>query len=134
MKIIRINHLGVVPKNMDVAQKFFGVDLGLSHVGKDFVADQKVSVEFYRSENTRVELLSATDESSPITKYLAEKGSGIQHVAFEVDDIQAWIDHLLKKDIKMIDLKPRKGAHNTLVAFVHPHATGGVLVELVQEM
>lgn len=134
MKILRINHLGVVPKNLDLAQKFFGEDLGLKYEGQDFVAEQKVNVEFYRSENSRVELLSATDPSSPIQKYLEEKGSGIQHIAFEVDDVQVWIDHLLKKGIKMIDTKPRNGAHNTLVAFVHPHATGGVLVELVQEV
>ncbi len=134
MKILRINHLGIVPKNLDLAQKFFGEDLGLKYEGHDIVVDQKVSVEFFSSENSRIELLSATDPASPIQKYLTEKGSGIQHIAFEVDDVQAWIDYFLKKEIKMIDTKPKKGAHNTLVAFVHPHATGGVLVELVQEV
>lgn len=134
MKVLRINHLGIVPKDLEVAKKFFEKDLQLTAEGSDFVEDQKVNVEFFRSENSRVELLSATDPSSPVAKYLTERGSGIQHIAFEVDDIHAWITDLQSKGVQMIDHQPRHGAHQTLIAFVHPRSTGGVLVELVQEL
>jgi methylmalonyl-CoA/ethylmalonyl-CoA epimerase len=133
MKILRVNHLGIVPKDSIQAASFFGDLLGLVHEGKETVEEQKVSVEFFRAEATRLELLVPTSSDSPIAKFLEAKGSGIQHVALEVDSLAEWLVHLKAKGVKLIDEQPRKGAHNTLIAFVHPHATGGILVELVQE-
>lgn len=133
MKILRVNHLGIVPKDVSVAESFFGDILNIVREGKEEVAEQKVEVSFLRAENTRLELLKPTDSASPIAKFLETRGAGIQHMALEVDDINAWLGFLKSRGVKLIDESPRKGAHNTQIAFVHPHSTGGVLVELVQE-
>lgn len=133
MKIKRINHLGIVPKDLNQSKNFFTSILGLNHEGCETVEEQKVAVEFVRCENSRLELLSPTSSDSPIAKFLETKGSGIQHIALEVDNLDNWIDHLKKNNIKLIDEKPRYGAHNMRIVFVHPHSTGGVLVELVEE-
>lgn len=133
MKVIRISHLGIAPKDNKAAAAFFGDVLGLARQGEETVAEQKVHVRFFQAENSRLELLEATTADSPIAKFLEQKGSGIQHVALEVDDIQAWVTHLKEQGVRLIDETPRRGAHDTHIAFVHPAATGGVLVELVQE-
>lgn len=133
MKVIRISHLGIAPKDNQAAAAFFGDVLGLARQGEETVAEQKVHVRFFQAENSRLELLEATTADSPIAKFLEQKGSGIQHVALEVDDIEAWVIHLKEKGVRLIDESPRRGAHDTRIAFVHPAATGGVLVELVQE-
>jgi methylmalonyl-CoA/ethylmalonyl-CoA epimerase len=133
MKVIRVNHLGIAPKDNAKAAAFFGDVLGLARQGEETVADQKVHVRFFQAENSRLELLEATAPDSPIAKFLEAKGSGIQHVALEVDDIDAWVAHLKSVGVRLIDDEPRRGAHHTRIVFVHPAATGGVLVELVQE-
>ena len=133
MQIKRINHLGIVPKDLVQAKKFFNEILNLKHEGGETVVEQHVAVEFLRCEHSRLELLSPTDQESPIAKFLETRGAGIQHVALEVDHLDNWIEYLKKNNIRLIDEKPRYGAHNTKIVFVHPHATGGVLVELVEE-
>jgi methylmalonyl-CoA/ethylmalonyl-CoA epimerase len=133
MKILRINHLGIAPKNIQVAKTFFGDFLKLPQGLSETVDEQKVRVHFFDADDSRVELLEPTSEDSPVQKYLNERGSGIQHVAFEVDNVEQWIAHLLSVGVQMIDSEPKKGAHNTKIAFVHPRSTGGVLVELVEE-
>lgn len=133
MKIIRINHLGVAAKDTAAAARFFGTCLGLAQEGSETVAEQKVKVDFFRVENSRIELLSPTEPESPIAKFLETRGAGIQHMALEVDDLDAWLITLKEQGVKLIDSVPRLGAHNTRIAFVHPHSTGGILVELVEE-
>ena len=133
MKVLRINHIGIAPKNTALAASFFGDVLGLASQGDEVVAEQKVKVSFFQAENSRIELLEATSPESPIAKFLEAKGSGIQHVALEVDDIDAWVSNLKSKGVRLIDQEPRTGAHDTRIVFIHPAATGGVLVELVQE-
>lgn len=133
MKIIRISHLGIAPKDTNQAFPFFNNILGLENLGSEKVDDQKVEVSFLKCENTRLELLLPTESDSPIAKFLASKGSGIHHIAFEVDNIEEWLIHLKKNAIQLIDEKPRNGAHNTKIIFIHPRATGGILVELVEE-
>lgn len=133
MIIKRINHLGIVPKDYAQSKKFFTDILGLKQEGGETVEEQKVSVEFVRCENSRLELLAPTSSESPIAKFLETRGAGIQHIALEVDNLDNWIEYLKKNNIKLIDEKPRYGAHNMRIVFVHPHSTGGVLVELVEE-
>ena len=133
MIIKRINHLGIAAKDNEVAKHFFGTLLGLQSEGSETVTEQQVHVDFLQVENSRIELLTATTADSPITKFLLSKGSGIQHIALEVDNLEEWIAHLLENNVTMIDSKPRRGAHNTKIAFIHPKSTGGVLVELVEE-
>jgi methylmalonyl-CoA/ethylmalonyl-CoA epimerase len=133
MKILRVNHLGLAPKHPEITANFFKQALNLAGLGMEVVASQKVSVEFFDIDDTRLELLRATDPNSPVSKFIETKGGGIQHVALEVDDVAAWILHLKGVGIKMIDETPRLGAHNTQIAFIHPISTGGLLIELVQE-
>jgi methylmalonyl-CoA/ethylmalonyl-CoA epimerase len=133
MKILRINHLGVAPKDPEQAKRFFGQTLGLKESDPETVTDQKVIVDFFSCGESRLEVLTPTDAESPISRFLEKKGAGLHHVAIEVDDIEAWLDHLKQLGIELIDQNPRSGAHHTRIAFVHPRATGGVLVELVQE-
>ncbi|MFZ9519355.1 MAG: methylmalonyl-CoA epimerase [Silvanigrellaceae bacterium] len=134
MKIIRINHLGIAPKNPDVAKSFFDSILNLENVGEETVADQKVKVTFFQSEKSRLEILEATEEASPVAKFVTERGGGIQHIALEVDNLEEWLAALKQKGVQLIDPEPRIGAHHTKIAFIHPRSTGGILVELTQEM
>ncbi len=133
MKVIRISHLGIVPKDLNLALSFFNKTLKLEHVGSEEVVDQQVKVDFLQCENSRLELLVPTQSSSPIAKYIENRGAGIQHIALEVDSIEEWLIHLKKNNIQLIDELPRAGAHNTKIIFIHPRATGGILVELVEE-
>jgi methylmalonyl-CoA/ethylmalonyl-CoA epimerase len=128
-----INHLGIVPKDKDQAKHFFSKILGLVQEGHEIVEDQKVSIDFIRCENVRLEFLAPTAKESPITKFLETKGSGIQHIAFEVDDIDACVAYLNQQKIELIDKIPKPGAHHTRIVFIHPRSTGGILVELVEE-
>jgi methylmalonyl-CoA/ethylmalonyl-CoA epimerase len=134
MKILRINHLGIAPKSPEQAKVFLETLLRLKNNGSETVEDQKVSVTFYQTESSRIEILEATDQNSPVAKFIEARGGGIQHLALEVDDLQAWIEELTQAGVQMIDSEPRRGAHNTKIAFVHPRSTGGILIELVQEM
>jgi len=134
MKILRINHLGIAPKNPGQTKLFLGTLLGLQNSGEETVADQKVHVTFFEAEKSRIEILEATESGSPVGKFIEERGGGIQHVALEVDDLDAWLNALKEKGIQFIDQEPRAGAHQTRIAFVHPRSTGGVLIELVEEM
>ncbi len=140
-KIVGLHHLGMVPKDLAQARHFFGTVLGLIESSTENVPEQKVQVNFFDSANdptrtsrgpSQLELLDPLMPDSPIAKFLA-KGGGIHHIALKVDDIDKAISHLKSHHIKMIDEVAKRGAHSTKVAFVHPHATGGFLVELVQD-
>ena len=96
------------------------------------VSGQKVRVAMLAIGESRIELLEATSDDSPISKFLAKRGPGIHHIALRVDDIQATLAELKSKGARLIDEEPRTGAGGCLVAFVHPSSTGGVLIELVE--
>jgi methylmalonyl-CoA epimerase len=133
LKILKVNHLGIVPKDPQQTHKFLDEMLFLKSDGAESVEDQKVFVDFFAVGSTRLEILTPTSDDSPVAQYLAKRGSGIQHVALEVDDLGAWLIHLKNKGVELVDQEPRRGAHNTLIAFIHPRSTGGILIELVQE-
>jgi methylmalonyl-CoA epimerase len=130
---MKINHLGIATKGIEEALKFWGDALGLENVHTEEVEDQKVRVAMLPVGESRIELLEPTSEDSPISKFLEKRGGGIHHVAVEVDDIEAALAKLKEQGARLIDEKPRLGAEGCLVAFVHPAASGGVLLELVQE-
>lgn len=134
MKIKRINHIGLVPKNVDICKNFFQKILGIGLIGHEHVSDQKVDVDMLLVENSRLEILSPSATDSPISNFLATKGSGLHHIALEVENIEESLAELKAKNIKLLDQVPRDGAHHTKIAFIHPHATGGILVELVQAL
>lgn len=134
-KVLRINHIGIAPKDCGKTRSFFCDDLGLEFIGEETVQDQEtVTVMFSAGKDTpsRLETLIPLKNGGPIAGFLAKKGSGLHHVALEVDDVQKAVDYLLAKKVRMIDQAPRHGAHQTLIAFVHPESAGGILVELVQ--
>jgi len=129
---MKINHLGIATKGIDEALKFWEDALGLKNVHTEVVADQKVRVAMLPIGESRIELLEATAEDSPIAKFLEKRGGGIHHIAVEVEDIEAALAKLKAEGMRLIDEKPRIGAEGCLVVFVHPSSANGVLLELVQ--
>ena len=129
---MKINHLGIATKGIDEALEFWSDALGLENIHTEVVKDQKVRVAMLPIGETRIELLEPTSDDSPISKFLEKRGGGIHHIAIEVDDIEASLAKLKAQGMRLIDESPRIGAEGCLVAFVHPAASGGVLLELVQ--
>ena len=129
---MKINHLGIATNDIDEALTFWAGSLGLQNVHTEIVEDQKVRVAMLPLGESRIELLEPTSDDSPISKFLAKRGSGIHHIAVEVDDIETSLKQLRSAGARLIDESPRVGAEGCLVAFVHPSSTGGVLLELVQ--
>ena len=130
----KINHIGIAVHDIEEAAKFYTEALGLELGGIEEVADQKVKVAFLPIGEVRLELVQPTSPESPVAKFLEKNGQGFHHIAYQVEDTGAEVERLLGAGVRMVDQKPRTGAHNTQIAFVHPKASGGVLTELVQEM
>lgn len=130
---MKISHLGIATKGIDEALKFWQDALGLENVHTETVEEQKVRVAMLPIGETNVELLEPTAEDSPIQKFLDKRGGGIHHIAVEVENIEESLAKLKAEGARLIDEKPRVGAGNCLIAFVHPATTGGVLLELVQK-
>ncbi len=132
MKILKIDHLGIAVNSIDEGKNFWTDALGLSFEGTETVAEQKVTTAFLPVGESEVELLESTDPDGPIARYIEKKGQGIQHVAFRVENIDEALAELKEKGIRLIDETPRVGAGGARIAFLHPKATSGVLVELCE--
>jgi methylmalonyl-CoA/ethylmalonyl-CoA epimerase len=132
MKILKIDHLGIAVNSIEEGQKFWTDVLGLPCQGSETVEAQKVTTAFYPVGESEVELLESTSADGPVAKYIEKRGQGIQHVAFRVADIEAALAELKSKGIQLIDQTPRAGAGGAKIAFLHPKATRGVLVELCE--
>jgi methylmalonyl-CoA/ethylmalonyl-CoA epimerase len=132
MKILKIDHLGIAVNNMDEGKGFWTDVLGLKFEGAETVAEQKVTTAFFPVGESEVELLESTAPDGPVAKFIEKKGPGFQHVAFRVENIEEALAELKAKGIQLIDQVPRKGAGGAKIAFLHPKATGGVLVELCE--
>lgn len=130
---MKIDHLGIATNGIEEALKFWGDALGLENVHTETVEEQKVRVAMLPIGETRVELLEPTAPDSPIAKFLEKRGGGIHHIAVEVENIEESLAKLKAGGARLIDERPRVGAEGCLIAFVHPAATGGVLLELVQK-
>jgi len=128
----KIHHIAVAVDNLDEAAKFYQDGLGLDLTGIEVVSAQKTKVGFFKIGGSNIELVQPAEPDSPLDKFLKTKGQGMHHLCFEVDDIEAEIKNLLENGATMIDQKPRPGAHNSRVAFIHPKSTSGVLIELVE--
>ena len=128
----KINHIGIAVKNLEESMKFYRDQLGFEFNGIDEVASQKVKVAMFKIGETNIELVQAISEDSPIAKYLEKNREGIHHICYEVDNIEKALEDLKAKGVKLIDNEPRKGAHNTKVAFIHPKSSGGVLTEICE--
>ena len=132
-KVLGIEHIAVAVNDMDNPSNFFGNLLGINNTSKEEVEDQKVITDIYDTGSGKIELLKAIAEDSPITKFLSKRGQGVHHVAFLVDDLQLALAELAEAGVELIDSKPRVGAEEMLIAFLHPKSTSGVLVELCQK-
>ena len=128
----KINHIGIAVKSLDETLPFYRDGLNMPLCGIEEVADQKVRVAMLGIGEAKIELLEPTSPDSPIAKFLEKNGPGIHHIAYEVDNVQRAIEHMLKEGARMIDQEPRSGAHGTRIAFVHPKSSHGVLTELCQ--
>lgn len=130
----KIEHIGIAVKNLEEANKTYQDLLGAEPYKAEEVESEGVLTSFFKIGDSKIELLSATNENSPIAKFLSKRGEGIHHIAFDVEDIQKEILDLEKKGFTLINKEPKKGADNKLVAFLHPKDSHGVLVELCQDM
>lgn len=128
----KIDHIGIAVKNLAESVKFYTEILGLKLQGYDTVESEQVRVAFIEIGETRIELLEPMSEESAIYKFIEKRGEGIHHIALTVDDIHDRLDGLKEKGVKLIHEVPKDGAHNSLIAFLHPKATNGVLLELCQ--
>jgi methylmalonyl-CoA/ethylmalonyl-CoA epimerase len=129
---IKIQHLGVAVSSIDDALGFWRDALGLELKEMEVVADQGVRVAMLPIGESRIELLEATGEETPVGKFIARRGAGLHHLCVEVSDIAARLAELKARGIRLIDDQPRIGAGGALVAFIHPGSTGGILIELTQ--
>ncbi|MEE4112516.1 MAG: methylmalonyl-CoA epimerase [Desulfobacteraceae bacterium] len=132
MKILKIDHLGIAVNSIDDGKDFWSGILGLEFEGAETVAEQKVTTAFFPVGESEVELLESTAPDGPVAKYIEKRGQGIQHVAFRVENIDEALAELKEKGVQLIDQQPRIGAGGAKIAFLHPKATNGVLVELCQ--
>lgn len=130
----KVSHVAIAVPDIEQAAKFYTEKLGLNLVGREDIAGSKVTVGFIPVGETRIELVQPDSPDSPITRFLETRGPGLQHICFEVDDVAAELKRLDAAGVKLIDKVPHPGAHGTMVGFIHPAATGGVLVELSQQM
>ncbi len=130
-----VDHIGFAVKNIDQAVEFYGKAFGITEWEHIPMPERHMAVAATRMGETLLELIAPTSDEASFAKYLNEKGPGMHHVAYRVDDIHAALNELRERGVKLIDEEPRPGIHNTLVAFVHPkNGDQGVLVELVQHM
>lgn len=128
----KINHIGIAVNNIEASLPFYRDTLGMTFEGDEVVAEQKVKVAFLAVGESRIELLEPTADDSPVAKFLEKNGEGVHHIAYEVVDLSAALADLKRDGVRLIDETPRRGAHGTSIAFLHPKATGGVLTELCQ--
>ena len=132
--IEKIEHIGIAVKNLDEANKIYEQLLGSPPYKMETVVSEGVNTSFFKSGESKVELLEATKDESAIAKFIAKKGEGIHHIAFAVKDIHKEIKRLKEDGYAIINESPKKGADNKLVCFIHPKNTKGVLIELCQEI
>lgn len=127
-----IDHIGIAVADLDASLAFYRDTLGLPLADIEVVADQQVRTAIFFTGTGRIELLEATSPESPIAKFIAKRGEGIHHVAIRVADVASKLKELEAQGVQLIDKTPRIGAGGHLIAFLHPKATGGVLLELCQ--
>jgi methylmalonyl-CoA/ethylmalonyl-CoA epimerase len=130
--LTKINHIGIAVKSLEESIPFYRDQLAMHFAGIEEVAEQKVRVAMLQVGESKIELLEPTSADSPLAKFIEKNGPGIHHLAYEVEDLEAAIVRLMAEGARMIDEKPRAGAHGSRIAFVHPKSSNGVLTELCQ--
>lgn len=129
-----VEHIGIAVRDMEAAEKLFGSLFHTQPYKRETVESEFVETSFFKINQTKIELLEATNSESAIAKFIEKKGEGFHHIAFEVDDILSEMERLKSEGFVLLNEKPKKGADNKLVCFLHPKGTNGVLIELCQEI
>ncbi|MGC1204534.1 MAG: methylmalonyl-CoA epimerase [Flavobacteriaceae bacterium] len=130
----KIEHIGIAVKNIDNSNDLFTKLFGEPHYKTEAVESEGVKTSFFKVGENKIELLEATKDDSSIAKFIDKKGEGIHHIAFDVDDIESEVKRLKTEGFIVLNEKPKRGADNKLVVFLHPKTTNGVLIELCQEI
>ncbi|MCA0930819.1 methylmalonyl-CoA epimerase [Lutimonas saemankumensis] len=129
----KIEHIGIAVKNLKESNELFSKLLGGPPYKTETVESEGVSTSFFQVGPNKIELLEGLNDESPVSKFILKRGEGVHHIAIDVDDIYAEIDRLKKEGFRMIHEKPKKGADNKIIAFLHPRSSNGVLIELCQD-
>ncbi|MEQ8301763.1 MAG: methylmalonyl-CoA epimerase [Cyclobacteriaceae bacterium] len=129
----KIEHIGIAVKNLESSNQLFSKLLGKKPYKTEEVESEGVRTSFFELGGVKIELLEATRADSPIAKFIEKRGEGIHHIAFDVKDVEKSIAERKEMGFEMINAKPKEGADNKSIAFLHPRSTNGVLVELCQE-
>ena len=130
----KIEHIGIAVNDLETSSLIFEKLLGAPAYKFEDVESEGVTTSFFNVGANKIELLAATNPNSPIAKFLAKKGEGVHHIAFDVEDIVLEIARLKEEGFVVLNEIPKRGADNKLVAFLHPKSTNGVLIELCQEI
>lgn len=130
---MKIEHIGIAVQSLGISEELFGKLLGEESYKRESVEREGVTTSFYKVGESKIELLEASNEISPIAKFLGKRGEGVHHIAFGVEDIYAEIKRLKAAGFHFISEEPKEGADNKMVVFLHPKSTNGVLIELCQE-
>ena len=130
----KIEHIGVAVQDIDAANKVFEKIFGKAAYKIETVKSEEVETSFFQIGDSKLELVAATNENSPISKYLSKNKQGLHHMAFDVEDIFIEMARLKKEGFRFLNDIPKKGADNKLICFLHPKDTNGVLIELCQEI
>jgi len=128
----RVDHIGVAVEDIDASLELYERAYGMTLVHREVVTEQGVEAVLLDVGENHIELLAATGPDTPVGKFIAKKGPGMHHVAYQVDDIEATLAALKEAGLKLIDETPRIGIRNSRVAFLHPKSAGGLLTEIVQ--
>ncbi len=134
MAVKNIEHIGIAVKQLKESNLLFEKLLGVAPYKEESVASENVITSFFKTGETKIELLESSHADSAISKFIEKRGEGIHHIAFEVDDIITEMSRMEKEGFTLLNKEPKKGADNKLVCFLHPKSTNGVLIELCQEI
>lgn len=134
LHLMKIEHIGIAVKDIHAATQTYASILNTKPYKTELVDSEKVETVFFKTGESKVELLGATENDSVISKYVEKKGEGLHHVAFEVTDIHSELERLRSEGFTVLNDQPKKGADQKLVAFVHPKDNHGVLIELCQSI
>ncbi len=129
----KVEHIGIAVKNLEASNEIFKKLLGKAHYKVESVESEGVNTSFFKTGETKIELLEATNEESPIAKFIEKRGEGIHHIAFEVENIESEIERLKQEGFMVLSDTPKNGADNKRIVFLHPKSTNGVLIELCEE-
>jgi methylmalonyl-CoA/ethylmalonyl-CoA epimerase len=128
----KIDHIGIAVKDLDEIQQTLSDAFDLKPEFSEEVKEQMVKVLGYHVGESTIEYLAPSSNESPIAKFIAKKGSGLHHIAYQVEDLQKTLDHLKQKGFRLIDENPREGAEGKNIAFIHPKSSNGILIELCE--